>query len=133
MGWFKDAETWVESKVTGVDLAAEQARGDQLDQTIAQQQQQALDQGIWTQDQYDKAQADAAQGATGDVTQQVTDAAEQGAIEGLQNLQQGVKNTLAGTIDGIFGLIPWQLWILGGIALFVYLGGLTFLRHKITR
>ena len=120
--------TWIESKVTGVDLAAEQARGDALDAQIAANQKDNLDSGKWTVAQYEAANANQQKALTGDVTQQVLDAGKEGAIEGLNNLQQGVKNAVGNTLSFGWGMIPWQLWLVGGLALFIYMGGGIWIR-----
>jgi hypothetical protein len=41
---------------------------------------------------------------------------KEGLEEGADNLQQGVKKTIAGTINYGFGMIPWQLWALALVA-----------------
>lgn len=69
---------------------------------------------------------------------QSTDAAAaygfaEGLGEGIQNISGGVNKTLAGTIKTIFSAIPWQVWILAAIALFIWMGGLALLRGRLTR
>ena len=58
---------------------------------------------------------------------------QEGLKEGLNNVTGTISGTLAGAIKAIWASIPWQLLVLGAIALFVYLGGLNFLRIKLAK
>ena len=75
---------WIVTQATGVDPAAEQARSDAADSGNAAIDQQLLEQGTWTQAQYDQAMADTAAGnvSTGDndVAGSINTAAEQGLM-----------------------------------------------------
>lgn len=57
----------------------------------------------------------------------------EGAGEGLQTAAAGVNRTLAGSANLIFSAIPWQVWIIGGVLLFIWMGGMELLKGKLTR
>lgn len=132
--------TWLESKATGVDLAAEQARGNAADAQLSALNTQALNSGHYDQATYDLAVQDAAAGATGDVTAQVGEAFMEGASQGLQNVIQapgklvGAAGSLSGSVLwGIIKAIPWWVWVAAAGALFIWLGGLSMLRGRLAR
>lgn len=58
----------------------------------------------------------------------VTKGLVQGAGEGLKQLQTGVKEGIAGTLNFGAGLIPWQLWIIIAIYLGWRFGWINFKR-----
>jgi len=130
-------ENWFWKEVTGVDLDAEQAKGDALDAQIKADDQANLQSGKWTQDQYDQAVADANSGATGDVTAQVDKAAVDGAKEGLQNLVNTVGDAAQGVTNwsfkSLFKIVPWQVWVAVPIILFFYLGGGVILKRYLEK
>lgn len=115
----------------GVDTDAEQQRGDSLDQQLADLNKKALEDGTFTQEQYDQAERDRLRGATGDVNAQVSDAFVQGFKEGRDNIVGGVNKGLSGIVSGVWNAIPLSVWILLLIAFFFYLGGAGLLRRKI--
>jgi hypothetical protein len=125
------------SWVTGVDLDKEQARGEAEDAKRAQQNLDLLNRGVWDQEQYDLAQANLSKAATGNVADQVGAAFGDGLEEGWQNLTNGVPNavnrTLGDIIGAIFKSVPLSLWVIAAIALFVYLGGIDYLRRKLAK
>lgn len=52
-----------------------------------------------------------------------------GAMEGLGNVKSGVNSLFT----GILGSIPWSVWLVLGVILFVWLGGLSLLRGRLAR
>jgi hypothetical protein len=132
------------SLVTGTDLAQQQAISDAADAGNAAIDQQLLEQGTWTQTQYDAAMADTAAGnaSTGDndVTGAVTAEGEAGLQEGLNNILTAPGKALgavtggAGTLLwGIIKNIPWWVYLLGAGAIFVWMGGLELLRGRLAK
>ena len=132
------------SLFTGVDLDAEQARSNQLDAATVDLNQQNLERGLWTQTQYDQAMEDIAAGnastGAGDVLGSVTDEAQAGLQEGLDNVLNapgkvvGAVGQGAGQLLwGIVKSIPWWAWIGAGVALFVWMGGLALLRGRLAK
>jgi len=121
--------TW--SVVTGVDLDAEARRTRELKEWEARLDADAANQGRyaedWWQTHYDNL---AKEGQILDpltYTAQVTDAAKEGALEGLEKTQGAVKDTLSSatafTLKGVLGFVPWWVW-LGGIAYLAWRFGL---------
>ena len=130
------------SLFTGVDLDAEQARSDAADAQTAALNQKLLEQGLWTQTQYDQAQADIAAGnastGAGDVVGSVTAEGQAGFEEAANNLLKVpgdavglVGGGLSQALWGIVKNIPWWVWIGGAAALFVWMGGLSLLRGRL--
>jgi len=130
------------SMVTGTDLAAEQARSYAVDEATAALNQRYLEQGLWTQDQYQLAVISQAAGnastGTNDVTGSVTDEAIAGLQQGYQNVLNAPGKVVsavtggAGTLLwGIVKAIPWWLWLSGAAALFVWMGGLEILKGSL--
>lgn len=52
---------------------------------------------------------------------------------GLKEGAGNVRGFVGGAIGGIFSLIPWQVWLLGAVALFIWLGGLNLIRGRLAR
>jgi hypothetical protein len=125
--------------ISGTDSLDElQTKGDALDQTIAAENLADYRSGKYDENKYNQASADLQKALTGNVSQQVDDAFIQGAKEGLQNdatffskLSSAVNSLLKGAIKDALGAIPWQLWLIAAVVLFVYLGGLGILRRQI--
>jgi multidrug efflux pump subunit AcrA (membrane-fusion protein) len=128
----------------GTDLTAEQQRSNELDAKIAQANQRLVDQGVWTQTQYDQAQQDISSGnqSTGadNVVQSVDMEAKAGLQEGLNNVLDApgkvvgaVGSGLSQTLGGILKNIPWWVYLVGLGALFVWMGGLSLLRGRLGR
>jgi multidrug efflux pump subunit AcrA (membrane-fusion protein) len=135
---------WVVTQATGVDPAAEQARSNAADAGNAAIDQQLLEQGTWTQAQYDQAQADMAAGnlSTGvnDVAGSINQAAEQGLMEGVNNVLTapgkavGAVGSGASTLlGGILKNIPWWVYLGAAVALFIWMGGLSLLRGRLAK
>jgi hypothetical protein len=128
---------WITTQVTGIDPAAEQARGQAADAAMAQSNADLFNAGTWSQSQYDAAMANLSATATGDVQSQIDQAAEEGAIEGVNNLVKTVADTAQGltnwTFGSVFKLIPWQVWPILVIVAFFYLGGGVLLKGLLAR
>lgn len=137
--------SWTMSKLTGVDLDAEQARSEQLDQATRDLNQEYLERGLWTQDQYDQAMENMVAGneSTGadNVVGSVTAEAQAGLQEGLDNVLSAPGKVVDAVVGqgagkvlwGIVKAIPWWVWIGGGIALFIWMGGLALLRGRFAK
>jgi len=114
-----------------------QKQGDTLDGQLRDINERDYGPGgrYYTPDNYTRTQDNLASGATGDVSQQLDDAFQEGLDEGANNV--------TGVISGAFKLIgkglgavllgvPAWAWLLGIVALWVYLGapGLRQLKGK---
>jgi hypothetical protein len=64
---------------------------------------------------------------------QVWDGFKEGAAEGASATADTVRDALAAPINWTFRAIPWQLWAIGVVAAFVYLGGLRWLKGALDR
>lgn len=136
--------TWLWSKLTGVDLATVQAQSDAADAALAaknsadyqpggtvynniaaQQGQQAADRA------YKQVQVDDASSQTGDVTAQVGDAFDTQLSSETSAIGSASSSFISGLLKNIFNVIPWQVWLIAGIAAFVWLGGLNLVRGAI--
>ena len=132
---------WMVTKATGVDPAAEQARSNAANAVNSAIDQQLVDNGTWTQAQADAANANMAAGdvSTGDnnVASSINQAAEQGLMEGVNNVLSapgqvvGAVGSGASTLLwGIVKAIPWWVYLAAAGALFVWMGGLELLRGR---
>lgn len=123
----------------GVDLDAEQARGDAFDSALAKvntadyspggriYNQIQAGQGTAVADRdYAAVNGNLGSGQTGDVTGSVGDEFKAGWVQGEENILGAVKGTI-NTVGGqafkvAFGAIPAWLWIVGIIVLLFYTG-----------
>lgn len=81
---------------------------------------------------YQQVQQDEASGNV-NVQQQELQAAQAGAAAGLDSLSSGIQGVTSGLFSTLFKLIPWQVWLFGGVALFVWLGGLELLKGSLSK
>ena len=65
-----------------------------------------------------------------DLALEDTDAAAAAGFR--EGLQEGLGNITSKATD-FLKLIPWQVWIAGGVGLFLYFGGFVLLKKLITR
>jgi hypothetical protein len=129
MAWFG-----LDKLFLGTDLDAEQKRSDQLDAQLAAANQELVARKVWTQKEWAAFEAD----TTGpnstfgqNVTSQVNTAFGEGFNEGVDNVRNFLSKSINVGIGTPLKLIPWQVWLLGAVALFVYFGGLGWLRQKV--
>ena len=95
---------WAEKLFTGVDLDAEQQRSDELDQKLLEQNQKALDRGVYSQQQFEESNGRILAGHQ-DVKAEVGEAFQEGLKEGVDN----VRNTIGDVVTSPFQLISWKL------------------------
>jgi hypothetical protein len=121
--------SWYQKLLYGVDLDEEQARQNDLDAQLARENKADLDSGVYDQATFDAAEANRVKSYIGDVEGQVTDEFKKGLTESVDSVRAGVGNVV-----GLpFRLVPWQLWLIGLAALFVYMGGWMWLRGAFLR
>lgn len=58
---------------------------------------------------------------------------KEGAKEGLNNVTGTISDTIAGVIKSVWASIPWQLWLVAGVALFFWMGGLQLLKGRLNK
>lgn len=121
MGWFQKT-------LYGVDLDAEQARSDDLDQKLREQNQKALARGAIDQKTYEITAAHVDAQAQ-NVEAEVDQAFDEGWNEGTANIRNGIADVVTSPLK----LISWKLWVIGGIALFFYMGGAVFLKGRLNK
>ena len=132
MAWFG-----LDKLLLGVDLSAEQQRSNQADQQLLALNQQLVDQGTWTQAQADAAAQKIAAGnadtGAGNVVASVDQSFAQGLQQGEQNITSGISDTIARLIKDVWAAIPWQLWVVALVVLFVWMGGLAMLKGRLAK
>jgi len=124
----------------GVDLEAEQRRGQQLDADLAELNRRKLESGQYTQEEYQRAEANRLAGATGNVAGEVRSEFYAGAREGANNVLN-FPGQVVGTVGqgagqllgGVLAAVPWWVWLGGLAALFVWMGGLTLLKGRLAQ
>lgn len=68
-----------------------------------------------------------------DAEPSVTDQVQGAFAESLEENTRGVRKGIGTVVSIPFKLIPWQVWLLLLLALFVYMGGHTWLRGRLSR
>lgn len=75
---------------------------------------------------YDAAVAlNASRSQIGDVDTEINNATSEGFNDGVRN----VRGTIGNVVSVPFRIIPWQLYVIGAVFLFLYMGGGTKLRN----
>lgn len=65
--------------------------------------------------------------------ERVQDTLNQGIIDNANAMSAGLNSGLSFTLRKLLGVVPWWLWIVGAAALFVYMGGGTLLKGKLSK
>jgi len=138
MGWFQKL-------IYGVDLDATQSELDRTNAALASENAADYGRGgtIYRQIQAERGTAAAEQTYADvlrraednqiNVTDQVHGAFRDGYNESLGNITGGIRATLAAPFNFAIRSIPWQLWLVGLVALFIYMGGGVWLKGLINR
>lgn len=130
-GTYKSADNWLSGwrSLWDVETGAEDKRAADLDKREFELYQKRLDRGLISRDEYETWLArKLGQPAEMSARDQVHNAFAEGWSEGADNMQGKVKKILAAPLNWTFGAIPWQLWAVGAVALFLYLGGGVYLK-----
>lgn len=137
---------WLWSKVTGVDIATVQAQSDAADAQLQAMNnadyapggkiynQIAAEQGTQAANNAYKgvtADDNSSAAGTADAAGQVSDAFSTQLASETSAIGQAGSGLISGTLKNLFRVIPWQVWVIGGIALFVYLGGAGFVVRRV--
>ena len=120
---------WYQKLLYGVDLDEEQARENQLDQALAEQNKKDLAKGVYDQTAYDAAEAHRQASYIDDVAGQVNTAFVEGLGDGVSNVRSAVGDAVTFPLR----LISWKIWLLAGVAVFFYMGGGLWLRGVLNR
>jgi hypothetical protein len=121
MAWFG-----LDKLFLGTDLDAEQARSDRLDRELLTQNQQLVERGVWTEDQYDDFIEDISRKESTygqNVTKEVNESFVEGLQEGVANIRNRIGAATQFAVTTPLKLIPWQVWVIAAIALALYLFG----------
>ena len=113
MGWFS---RWT----TGIDTDEEAKRAEDLAKWQANLDAAPRMQRVWSPDDWfaheQQLASEAAAFNPATYDDQIRGAAVEGAVEGLDAMQAGVRDTLTGAVAwsarGIFGFVPWWIWLL---------------------
>ena len=120
--------------LSSIFAPGEQARSDELDRRHRELNQRNVDRGLTTPE--DLARYDRSIASQPSVDDQLSDAFDEGAREGLADMQGGVKRVINGTVAGIAGFFPpWliALAVIGGLLWAANnLGFFNWLRKKLT-
>ncbi len=96
---------------------AEIARGQALDAQIAAGDKERLDNGTWTQEQYDHGMADLSNNSADTYSSQLDGAFVEGWTEGKDKLTGGIKGVFNGLGGFVWDAVPLWVWI--GAAIYV--------------
>lgn len=122
------------SFLAAIFAPGEQARSDELDRRHRELNQRNVDRGLTTQEDLDR--YDRRISNQESVDDQLSGAFEEGAQEGLADMQGAVKRTINGTVAGIAGFIPPWLWavaVIGGLLWVANnLGAFNWVRKKLS-
>jgi hypothetical protein len=120
------------SFLSSIFAPGEQARSDELDQQRIDLEKRRADLGYITPEQ---AQANIANIASQkeDVSGDLNQAFGEGLKEGYDAETGGIKKTLAFPFKFIWDALPWQIWLGGLVALFVYMGGWVWIKGILLR
>lgn len=105
----------------------ETARAEELDRRNAELNAQRRSMGIVTQEQTD-AQEARFNDRPAEHDAAIVEGFVEGAKEGASATAGAIRGSIAGPLNFLFSAIPWQLWAVGAVALFLYMGGGTYLR-----
>lgn len=125
--WITDAWFKVTTGKSASQIEAETARNNEI---LAARDADLIARGVWDQ-RAQKAHEENVRAETysEDIGGQVTSAAQEGALEGLDKMQSAVKDTVtsatAFSLRATLGWVPWWVWILAGLYAAFQLGLLT--------
>ena len=117
-----------------VDIFApgETERAAELDRRNAELNAQRRSMGLMTQEQSDAQEARFNDNPEAN-NAAIVDGFVEGAREGAAATADAIKGSIAAPLNFAFRAIPWQLWAVGAVALFLYMGGGVYLRGIIGR
>jgi len=109
--------SWIPNWILGTDPDEDERRGRAADDANAALNKQMHDQGLLTDNEYAQARANIERGRINDAGAEI----DQAFLEGLDDGADNVRGVFTGTINTVVGtplkLIPWQVWLAGGLYL----------------
>jgi len=121
--------SWLPDWLTGYD-AENAARARKADDEIRRLNAIKIDDGTYTKAQADKINADFSTDATFTTDESARDSIDQQFAEGLGDGVDNIKRAVNGTFTGILGSIPWSVWLIVAVLIFVWMGGLSQLKGR---
>jgi hypothetical protein len=112
---------FLEKALFGYSSADLQAESDSLDAQLAAQNDAALARGAIDQPTHDQTSANIS-ASNVDAAAQIDGAFKEGLAEGIDNTENAIRTGVAAPFKFTWAIIPWQLLVAGGVALFVYMG-----------
>ena len=109
----------------------ETERGAALDAANNARTQQLYEKGLITEKQRDFAIQDVNSTGSDNYARQIAEDFSAGAQSGYDSMVGAAKETLAAPFKVAWDVIPWQLYVAGGLALFWWMGGAA-LHHGLT-
>lgn len=116
----------------GIDVEAEQERSDELDARLADLNRAAYDAGKYTPQSYYEREQNREAGRL-NAEKEVNQAFVEGLKEGAASIPTGINSALSTATRGIFSAIPLSVWLVAGLALFVWAGGLGMLKGRLAK
>jgi hypothetical protein len=112
--------SWILDKIYGID--AETTRGQALDSAMDAQNRSLVDQGIWSQADYDRYLNNSAAQRANTYSGQEQAAFNEGLAEGYDNVTGGIKAAINFPGKFLWDSIPWWVWLGGLVAVLWWLG-----------
>ena len=124
---------YLRTAVLGVDLDAEQQRNDALNAQAAALNQSAYDRGVYDDATFAIAEAHRLSSDHPDISSEVSDAFNQSIQDTVSGTANVINKTAKLPFTFLWKSIPWQVWLVAAVALFLYMGGGIWLRGIINR
>lgn len=117
--------SWFNKILFGSDPAEDEAISDKADADLRALNAKSGHDEAWQM----QAEANIRAGVIDDAEGQVGDAFKEGFNDGVNN----IKGFVGDAVSFPFRLIPWQVWALGAVALFFWMGGASLLKGRLAR
>jgi hypothetical protein len=114
--------SWLQKLFYGVDPSQDQADMDAADAKLRKLNADKLASGDWTQEQFDNSEGNIARShinAQAEVSKAFDDEVDARA----KSFRDFFASVIAFPLKNLPKVIPWQVWVVAGVAVFVYMGG----------
>lgn len=119
------------SLLTFLFARGEKERSDELDRQLREHNAARVERGVMSPEEYNVFEERLATGGSNTFDDQIEDAFEEGASEGLANMQATVKGTLTDTVKGALGFVPWWAWFLLLGFILYQVGAWAYLKRRV--
>jgi hypothetical protein len=120
------------SFLSSIFAPGEQERGDELDAKLAALNQQEYANGKISATELARRDQEQADNAV-NVDESLNDAFVEGAKEGYNATTGAIKTGLAAPFKFTWAILPWQVYAVAAVALFLYMGGGIYLKGLLPR